>query len=224
MADELTDTEPPIPSLGSRCVDWCESMAQSAVVPRTVQLAGWFALCERDGSHSVGDFLAAQCHQGKRPNHCAATQSAAAFQCRLPGEVIPHGYRAAAKELMRDAIAGGTWKPKALVLSGAWLPRRGDLAIYDRSKPGRPETAWQGHVDRVTKLVAEGYENIGANEGPQGQWRRQVTRFDHEPLMGFIEYPGPVGFIPKEFREHILALSALTLEQSEAKWWEDREA
>jgi hypothetical protein len=109
----------------------------------------------------------------------------------LPGEVAPHEPRAGAIELQQDAIKQGRFRPVAEVRAGKWLPRPGDLAIYNRSNPGKPETSWWRHVDRVIRVSGDGarYENIGANE-VAGAWNLESSSFDNPKLLGFVEYPG----------------------------------
>jgi hypothetical protein len=165
-----------------------------------------------------------------RPNHCAIAQCNAAFQCKLPGELIPHRMRAAAKELMADAIGSRAWHSRAELAQG-WRPHTGDLAIYDRSNPAKPETQWFGHVNRVIECVGpDSYQDVGANEGPHGEWVRGLRRFDAPKLLGFISYPtlDPVQRetadpITDEDRAHVASLVGLTLSEAEARWWDDQE-
>jgi GH25 family lysozyme M1 (1,4-beta-N-acetylmuramidase)/peptidoglycan hydrolase-like protein with peptidoglycan-binding domain len=167
-------------SLGTRCVDWCRREMARENPPSAKTKALWFAHAERNGKKlgiSAG-------------NHCAIAQSVAALESARADDTIPHRPRAAAKELRSDAQQGKVWHPIQEVLSGRYRPRVGDLAIYDRSQPGRAETAWWGHVDRVTRIFESSFENIGANEGPGGAWQVQTTDFAHPKLLGFVEYPG----------------------------------
>ncbi len=124
----------------------------------------------------------------KKGNHCASAASWCGREALREDEVLPHQLRAGAKELMRDAVARGTWRPIASVLDGSWTPSVGDLAIYDRSKPGKPSTAWYGHVDRVSKVGETDYENIGANEGFKGAWKVARTKYSYRRLLGFVDY------------------------------------
>jgi hypothetical protein len=201
-------------SLGERCVEWCMRQKDAELRPSTDTLRVWFAECIRNRKP-----LGLVITDVNRPNHCAAAQSFAVLQSMLPGETPPHRPRAAAKELMADAIDAGAWVPRADVLKG-WRPRTGDLAIYDRSKPGKPETQWWGHVDRVVENLGDRYRNIGANEGARGEWVDQVTRYDYERLLGFVSYP-PLG-ITDEDRAHVMGLVALTLAEAERPWDDDQ--
>jgi hypothetical protein len=103
-----------------------------------------------------------------------------------PGETPPHGCRAGSRELEADARAAGRWLDVSAVRAGA-RPRVGDLAIYDRSDASRPETAWQGHTDRVTALHPDGFDAIGAN-GPGRRWYERRTPWTDRRLLGFVGY------------------------------------
>lgn len=167
-------------TLGERAVEWCLREASQYPCPSAARKALYLAGCERGGKR-LGL---------KAGNHCAAAQSAAAFMVARAGEeTVPHAWRAGAKELMADARTQGAWLPVAAVKSGAERPSPGDLAIYDRSDPKRPETAWWGHVDRVVAVEADRYRAIGANEGPKGEWRDEWTAFAHPRILGFVRYP-----------------------------------
>lgn len=123
-------------------------------------------------------------------NGCAVFASAAAFDnCAPFCALVPHGYRAAAKELRDDAIRNDAWVPIADVRAGLWIPRRGDLAIYDRAVANDPATSWYGHVDRVVKADRVGYFAIGANEGANNAWDLDYTEYSYPQLLGFIAYP-----------------------------------
>lgn len=179
-------------TFGELCVE--VAMAEMKAEPRSspATIAKYHSIAVRNGK-LLGI---------KTGNHCASAASwCALMACREmnPKPEIPHQPRAAAKELMADAIAGGHWLSRAAVLAGQARVGIGDLAIYDRSVKGRPETAWYGHVDRVTRVLdAAHYEAIGANEY-LGAWRVDVNRFDYDRLLGFVSYaqpgsgsPGPV--------------------------------
>jgi hypothetical protein len=187
-----SEPEPPVSSpptvdavaqgtLGERCLAWCLEEAAAHERPDADRIAWYHAVAIRNGK-PLGI---------KSGNHCASAQSRALTECVLEGEVKPHSPRAAALELQSDAMASGRWRSVREVRAGKWLPRPGDLAIYDRSVPGKPTTSWQRHVDRVIRVSDRGdeFENIGANEAA-GAWKREWTRFEHPKLLGFVEYPG----------------------------------
>jgi|GEM_PF-2292952 len=168
-------------TLGERCLAWCLEEALEHRQPSADRIAWYHAVAVRNGK-PLGI---------KIGNHCASAQSRALMECVLPGEVKPHEPRAAAKELRDDAAALGRWRPVTEVRAGKWQPRPGDLAIYTRANPADPKTAWQRHVDRVIRVSDDGsrYENIGANE-VAGAWNREWTFFEHNRLLGFVEYSG----------------------------------
>lgn len=169
-------------TLGERCLTWCLQEMAEHEKPDADRIAWYHAVAVRNGK-PLGI---------KSGNHCASAQSRALVECSLPADVKPHQPRGAAVELQRDAQEGGRWRSIVEVRAGKWLPRPGDLAIYDRSVAGQPNTAWQRHVDRVIRVSDDGklYENIGANETSGGGWKREWTPFALPKLLGFVEYPG----------------------------------
>lgn len=210
--------------VGVRCVKLSRFEAARQNPPTASQVAEYLRECERDG-HRLGIV---------KGNHCAAFVSWVALQCVAAGEVIPHRPRAAAKELMRDAIDANAWHPAREVIDGIWRPASGDVAIYDRYNPQNPHSQpWHGHADRVIECDAETFLNIGANEvahwSGRGMFREQSTRFDHPKLLGFIAYPTPQGQPdPKPPRyeltsreRHVMGLVAMTLDQMEAEFFDD---
>lgn len=128
-------------------------------------------------------------------NWCMGFASWCLFETLRPTDKAPpHGYRAGVIEAVADvkdvnAKWTGLWKPVAAVRSGLWFPQVGDLAIYDRSLPGRSDTSWWRHVNRVVKFDEPSGEfvTIGGNE-------RQKVNIDTQSienvkLLGFIAYP-----------------------------------
>jgi len=204
-------------TFGEMCVKVAEREMARVNPPTAVDVAVYFQNCVRGGK-ILGI---------KKGNHCAAFASWCAAQTLLEMGVdsppnLPHQYRAGAKELMCDSIASATWHEKSEVLAGVWLPEKGDLAIYDRSIPGRPETAWWGHVDRVMSVDGSHYQNIGANEAPNptgiNATRIEWTPFNHSRLLGFIAYPRENSQSPKHLLkswqiDYLKGLVALTTQQ-----------
>jgi hypothetical protein len=165
-------------TLGERCLHWCLEEAEAHRHPDAARIAWYHAVAVRNGKPfpiKVGNF-------------CASAQSRALIECAIEGDVRPHEPRCGAIELQQDAIRLGKWHSAAEVRAHKWLPRPGDLAIYDRSTPTQ---SWLRHVDRVIRVLDGDlqYENIGANEGG-GDWVREVTPFSKSNLLGFIAYPG----------------------------------
>lgn len=168
-------------TLGERCLAWCLEEPAAHKHPDAARIAWYHAVAIRNGK-PLGI---------KTGNHCASAQSRALVECLLAGDVKPHEPRAGALELQQDAIANGRWHSRDEVLSGKWLPRPGDLAIYNRANPADPKTSWWRHVDRVIRVTDDGasYENIGANE-VAGAWNRETTSFESPKLLGFVSFPG----------------------------------
>jgi len=218
---DVPDTDPAIEigTLGERCVAWCRAQMASQNPPSAETRADWFRLCVRRGGPLVPFSTPAAALAGW--NHCAAAQSAALAAVVGLGDLVPdqrdtlpHEARAGARELMADSLDRGLWHDAAEVVAGDWLPSIGDLAIYDRSVPGRPETAWWGHVDRVCAIVgADAYENIGCNEG-RDRWRVEVSRFDSPRLLGFASMGDPAAdyLLSPEQVARVQALAASTLD------------
>jgi hypothetical protein len=174
---------PPAPAattaltLGERCLAWCLEEAARHPLPSAERIAWYHAIAIRNGA-PLGI---------TRGNHCASAQSRALVESLVDFDLSPHEPRASVIEIEEDAKLRGLWHPIAEVRSGAWRPRAGDLATYDRAVPGE----WQRHVDRVVQVSddAERFESIGANE-VGGAWRREWTAFGVKALRGFVEYPG----------------------------------
>lgn len=228
--DALRDTEPAPPvhpdaldgtpwrnpslTLGERCVLLSLAEMDRENPPSSATVAKYLSGCVRGGKR-LG--LA-------KGNHCSAAGGWALEECLFAGESRPHAWRAGAKENIADAIAAGCWHPVEEIRSGKWMPSRGDVVIYDRSQPGSPETAWWGHYDRILACAADGYDNLGANEGPRGEWRTQFTPWSLDRIEGVIAYPRkapqPAHPVPEELRRRAIALRDLTLAQTiaEAPW------
>ncbi len=92
----------------------------------------------------------------------------------------PHGYRLSVAELVADARARGTWRPR-----DGHEPRPGDLAIWTRAG-GDPRRGGTGHVARV-EVADRTLVTIGGNEGDAV--RRTEHRRDDPALVGWIAYP-----------------------------------
>jgi hypothetical protein len=186
-------------TLGERCVAWCLEEAQTHERPDAERIAYYHAVAVRNGK-PLGI---------KAGNFCASAQSRALVECLLLGDVKPHEPRAGAIELLSDALHGGRFHGAAEVRARKWLPRPGDLAIYDRSNPADPKTSWLRHVDRVIRVSDDQtqYENIGANE-LGGAWRREWSPFSHPKLLGFVAYPG----LPLTDAERAVASIALPVD------------
>src|SRR6185369_1125601 len=149
------------------------------------------------GSNTSPDIKAflAPCERGGKllgltaAEWCAATACAAMENALLPGEVGPHGYRAAVAELCVDARGTGCLRPPS------YRPRLGDLAIFGRSGEN-PLTGGKGHVGRVTVEVdASGhYKSIDGNHNDAVA---EVARVVGEEVA-WIAYPHPAASLPTD--------------------------
>lgn len=160
---------------------------------------------EPPGSNSgprIREYLA-PCVRGDRnaklhltaSNWCQAFASWCCYQALLPTDKgPPHGYRAGVVEAIADvrdpnAKWTGRWVSVAEMRATGWCPFPGDLAIYDRSIKGKPETSWYRHVNRVVSFdEKEGtFRTVGGNEGQKVSLAEQhITK---SSLLGFIAYP-----------------------------------
>lgn len=112
---------------------------------------------------------------------CAAFASWCAFEARQGAETVPHGWRIAVWELVRDARASGAWRDWTVGASSG--PRPGDLVIYRRK--GDPRQPGQtGHVARCVTWDGARLLTIGGNE------HNAVTQQDNAARLGDV-----VGFI-----------------------------
>lgn len=100
----------------------------------------------------------------------------------------PHGYRCSVRELVEDARALGTWRPRG----DGYIPQRGDLVISARAG-GDPTRGGQGHVERVVHVSYTEpiwIETIGGNEG--NEWTRAPYTIGPD-LRGYVEVPTAIG-------------------------------
>ncbi|HMJ10388.1 MAG TPA: hypothetical protein VK524_03225, partial [Polyangiaceae bacterium] len=159
-----SDTEPqlaafdPSKPLRERVLAWCLGEAKrygTSPVP-TARVAEYLAGCERGGKRL-----------GLRPpaNFCAAARGFAEGEVALAGESQPP-WRAAAKEVMRDAQEGrrGRWVPGSEAEAG-YRPPPGSAVIYWRDDP----SSWTGHIETLIEAREDGYLSVGANE-LGGRW------------------------------------------------------
>lgn len=142
-------------------------------------------------------------------NWCAAFVSWQLRECAQRGEQWPHEYRAGVVEIVADARAQGRWYPVADVRSGHWTPRPGDLLIWDRSEPGRRETSWWRHVNRLVKWDEQGFVSIGGNEGRKVQIANHPPkRLSEKKLLGFVSYEQHITHTPQRKTDDDLKLIA----------------
>lgn len=185
-------------TLGQRAVEVARKELEAGVREKPPgsntgdRIRQYLAPCVRRGSEIPLHLVAS--------NWCMAFASWCHQQAILPTDKPAHGYRAGVVEAVSDAMDPDNqwfseWHPVEEVVSGVWQFSVGDLAIYDRSQPGKPETSWWRHVNRVSGLMTDAtghkkhyvYVAIGGNE--QDRVRETIYRISNPKLLGFIGYP-----------------------------------
>ena len=175
--------------LGERCVEIALKEVGVAEDPpgsnSGPRVCDYLAGCER-GDNGTKLHLRAS-------NWCMAFQSWCCYRALYSTETPPHGWRAGVVEAVADARDPqrhwtGRWKPVADARSGIWVPNVGDLAIWDRSDPSKPETSWYRHVNRVVQFDSDGlFTTVGGNEMDRVRIGQQTIQ--SAKLLGFIAYP-----------------------------------
>ena len=208
-------------TLGERAAAYCEAQMRMANPPTPPMIAAWLRLSVRQGGPIWTADTPDQALAGL--NFCAAAQSAALLAVANADDELPHMARAGVVELVSDALERSRWHEVSEVRAGVWAPQVGDLAIYDRSVPGRSETSWWRHVDRVLdSLSSTGCRTIGANEG-QDMWRVESLEWSNPKLLGFISYSEdpPIHLLDAaEVRRQQAMALALTLDELMVRHWE----
>lgn len=217
-------------SLGERCIAWCLKHVGHKEQPPgsndSPLIRQWLAPCARGyGDKRVVLGIS-------KMNWCAAFQCSAMQACLRPGEAKPHDYRAGVVELVEDTYPGqdgkmpfaGRYIPIEQTRKGDFTPSVGDLAIWDRSVSGKPETSWWRHVNRVISYSdSEGtFQTVGGNEN------QQVSVAEHHigaaKLLGWIHYPQPdkpqpqSGFSEQE-KDQIMNMVGMFLREAADRIW-----
>lgn len=177
-----TSKNEPLPNgpltFGERCLEWClaemragvkEEPRGSKTSPRIVE---YLAPARRRGTEKLLGIKAA--------DWCAVAQCAALAANSEPNADVPHGYRAAVRELREDAQQTGAWVPIADVRDKKYEVRRGDLVVLRRG------TAGLGHVARVEGTNQSAMFTIGGNE--DDTWKRTARNFADKDIEGVISY------------------------------------
>jgi len=228
--------EVPVPpvaggTLGERCVEWLMQhlgeKEQPAGSNDSLLIRKWLAPCARGyGDKRIVLGLS-------KVNWCAAAQCAAMQACLLPGEVPPHDYRAGVVEIVEDTYPGndglmpfaGRYVPVEATRNGTFFPSIGDLVVYDRSDPSRPETSWFRHVNRVVRFdTSTGiFQTIGGNEGDAVKVAEH--HIGEAKILGWVHYPvpetppAPVELFSERERREIQAQVALCLRNMADAMW-----
>jgi hypothetical protein len=174
-------------SLGERCVAFCENEMKSGVKEdypasyTSTRIAQYFSVCTR---LIQGEEVPIGIQLG---NWCSCSQSFALHESILPGETKPHGFRVGVVELVSDLKTNNLYRDAASVRQGKYQIKRGDLVIWDRSNPSKPETAWWRHVSRITEVNDSTFTCISGNSG--GKFSISHHQLSQPNLLGFGEYP-----------------------------------
>lgn len=179
--------ENPLLTLGERCVAFAENELHNGVKEdspgsfTSPRIREYFSICTREmnGKDTRVVFT--------KGNWCAASASFCLSHSILPGDIKPHGYRLGVVEIVTDLQRKGLWRLTQEVVDGKYKIKVGDLIIFDRSQPGKPETAWYRHIGRVYDISADKFSCISGNSG--GCWRISSHKLSQPNLLGFGQYP-----------------------------------
>ena len=123
-------------------------------------------------------------------NWCAVSACYATKQALLKDETMPHGYRAGVIELVQDSMTEGAWKTATQIRSKQYTMQQGDLAVFDRSVPGKKHTSWWRHVARVETEVGtdkKSFRTLGGNEN--NTYTLTPRDITSSKFLGCIAYP-----------------------------------
>lgn len=178
----------PLLTLGERCVAFAENELKNGIkedYPNSFtspRIKEYFKCCTRkiNGKEiSQINFTAG--------NWCAASASFCMINSLLPGELAPHGCRLGVVEIVSDLQLKGLWRPIKQISNKMYQIRIGDLVVFDRSQPNKPETSWFRHIGRVYDINNDGFRCISGNSG--GCWKISNHKYSQQNLLGFGEYP-----------------------------------
>jgi len=123
-------------------------------------------------------------------NWCAVSACYATKQSLLKDDKMPHGYRAGVVELVQDAMSVGNWKTAKQIRLKQYTMQQGDLAIFDRSVPGKKHTSWWRHVARIETEVGsdeKSFRTLGGNEN--NTYTLTTRDITNKKFLGCIAYP-----------------------------------
>lgn len=186
--------ENPLLTLGERCVAFAENEMKNGVKEdspnsfTSPRIKEYFGICTRlvNGKETPVNFT--------KGNWCAASASFCLKNSLLPGEIAPHGYRLGVVEIVSDLQKTGYWRSVTKALQQSYMLKVGDLIIFDRSQPGKPETSWWRHIGRIYEVSSlqtyygdTEFKCISGNS--YGEWRISNHKITQKNLLGFGEYP-----------------------------------
>ena len=184
----------PLLTLGERCVAFAENEMNNGVKEdspnsfTSARIREYFSICTRlvNGKEVPQTGFV-------KGNWCAASASFCMNKSLLPGEIAPHGCRLGVVEIVSDLQKQGLFRSVQDALSESYMIEVGDLIIFDRSQPGKPETAWYRHIGRVYEVSTQVYFHhtdfkcISGNSG--GCWKISSHNTSQKNLLGFGQYP-----------------------------------
>lgn len=77
----------------------------------------------------------------------------------------------------------GAWHTAEELRRNPALLKVGDIVVWDRSDPARPETSWFGHVGLVVEIAGETFGTIEGNSGPHGDRVARMKRTLADPRL-----------------------------------------
>lgn len=173
----------PLLTLGERCIAFAESEMTNGIKEdhlnsfTSPRIREYFSICTRKINNKETKIKLIS------GNWCASSASYTLYKSLLPGETPPHGYRAGVVEIVSDLQKNGLWRD----INNSYKPRIGDIVVFDRSQPNKPETAWWRHVGRVYYIKDSNFKCISGN--CYGCWKVTSHTMDQKNLLGFGEYP-----------------------------------
>jgi len=152
----------------------------------------YLAGCMRDG-RCIGSAL-----RTDETAWCAAGLSWTTHRVALPGEQLPHGYRASVRELWADAMARGTARAVAALRRREYVPQPGDAVILVRggSRVGAEPYPFRysegrGHTGRAISWDASSGAFTTKDGNINNTWTDVPRSLDSPELVGVIAYPRP---------------------------------
>ena len=166
------------------------------------EIAKYFEGARRD-IHGTPDDWSDDARTGFRDGWewCAASLSWAAYTTHVVDDPpIPHGWRIAVWEIIRDLIQVGAWRP----IESGYLPRIGDVCALKRAGEDPTKPGQRGHVCRVySELDGGRFQTIDGNSGTT--WRIVDRSIHDADIVGFGTYPRPPMVLPTQLESDIAA-------------------
>ena len=197
----INEWKDPTLTLGERCVEFAKNEMANGVKEdkknsfTSARIREYFNICTRlvNGKETaIGKSFTAG-------NWCAAGVSFCCHESLLSGETVPHGYRLGVVEIVADMQKRGTYYTRTQATKGEYKLNIGDVIVFDRSTPGKPETTWYRHIGRVYSIDGNKFTCISGNNG--GQWKISNHDLNQKNLLGFGKYPEAKLTVEKDLAE-----------------------